>query len=302
MLDQILYDYAGYAVGVQWHVSSSYPLHSTEGRAKFRSYPPPLNGLYYTPWAWIDGRNCTSSYNSWPGYVSQRMLEPTDVRLSITGTYEPGTRSGTVQAVFYNNGTIDVTGTCQMVVTEDSLNYTGPNGDPWHNHVCRDYLPDHLGAAITIPAGGYDTVIQTFILQPGWVERMCKVVVYAQDPTMHPDSGYGGIQAGQIPVLSLTGVTEPRVPESFYENVSARVTPNPAQGNATFRFTAPAGRTYRLGVYALDGTLVREFAGMSRSGETSVNWQRDETVARGVYAWRLACGGAVASGKLVVTD
>ena len=48
----------------------------------------------------------------------------------------------------------------------------------------------------------------------------------------------------------------------------------------------------RIGVYALDGTLVQEFTGTSRSGETSVSWQRDETIARGVYAWRLACGGA----------
>ncbi len=267
-----------------------------------RTYPPPYNGGYATPWAWIDGRNASYQYSGWAGYVSERMLQPTDVQLSITGTYNPGTRSGTVQAVFYNAGLTAAVGKCHMVVTEDSINYVAPNGDPWHNHVCRDYLPDHLGTDISVPPGGYDTVIQSFTLNPGWVERMCKVVVYAQDPTVHPNNGYGGFQAGQRPVLALTGVAEPRVPESHFRNVRAEATPNPCRDNATFRFHAPAGQSYKLGVYALDGSLVQELAGTSRAGETSVNWRRGGSVARGVYGWRLECGGAATSGKLVVTD
>jgi hypothetical protein len=302
MLDQILIDYAGYAVGVQWHISSSYPLYNAEGRNKMRTYPPPYNGGYATPWAWIDGRNATYIYSGWPGYVSERMLQPTNILMSLSGTYNPGTRQGTVQAVFFNNGMTVANGKCHMVITEDSLNYTGPNGDPWHNHVCRDYLPNELGTDISIPGGGYDTVIQSFTLQANWVERMCRVVVYAQDPTIHPDVGYGGFQAGEAPVLELTGLAEPRVPAGFYQNVAAEVTPNPCRDKAVFRFVAPAGQSYRLGVYSLDGSLVREFEGVSRAGETSLDWQRDGSVARGVYGWRLACGGAVTSGKLVVTD
>lgn len=302
MLDQILIDYAGYAVGVEWHISSSYPLYNAEGRSKMYSYPPPFNGGYATPWAWIDGRNATYLYNGWAGYISQRMLQPTDVRLNITGTYNPTSRQGTVQAVFYNSGLTTVTGRCQMVVTEDSLYYAGPNGDPWHNHVCRDYLPDHLGTPITIPAGGYDTVIQNFTLQPGWVERMCKVVVYAQDPSVHPDSGYGGIQAGQIAVLGLTGISEPNVPTAFYQNIAAEVAPNPCRDRAVFRFVAPAGQSFRLGIYRPDGTLVEKYEGAGRSGETQFGWRRSAGFPAGVYAWRLECGSAVQTGKLIVND
>jgi hypothetical protein len=302
VLDRILIDYAGYAVGVEWHISGSYPLYCAEGSQKMRTYPPPYNGGYATPWCWVDGRNASYQSGGWAGYVSERMLQPTQVRLSITGTYDPGTRAGTVQAVFYNNDTAAAVGKCHMVITEDSINYSAPNGDQWHSHVCRDYLPDQLGTEISIPPGGYDTVVQSFTLQSHWVERFCDVVVYAQDPTVHPDVGYGGFQAGRSRVAQLTGLAEPRVPESFYQNVSARVTPNPMRTAAQFRFVAPAGQTYRLGVYALDGSLVREFAGTALAGETGVNWLRDNSVARGVYAWRLACGSAVASGKLVVTD
>jgi len=263
-------------------------------------YPPPYNGGYATPWAWIDGHNCGYQYSSWAGYVSSRMLEPTDVRLYLGGTYNPGTRSGTIQAVFFNQGFAPVNATFEAVITEDSLNYSGPNGDPWHNHVCRDYLPDQTGTAISIPSGGYDTVSLNYTLDPSWVERMCRVVVYAQDLSMHPDSGYGGYQAGTAPVLSFVGTEEPIVPASFYNNVAATVSPNPCPGRAEFRFIAQPGRKYDLLVYRLDGTVVDEFHGTTVSGTTTVRWNRD--LARGVYGYRLDAGGAVAGGKLVVAD
>ncbi len=302
MLDQICIDYEGYVAAVEWHISSSYPLYNAEGRSKMRTYPPPYNGGYATPWAWIDGRNCSYVYSAWPGYVSSRILDPSDVRLWMSGTYDPGTRSGTVQAVFYNQGLATINATCEMVITEDSLNYTGPNGDPWHNHVCRDYLPDHLGTPISIPGGGYDTVVQSFTLQPGWVERMCKIVVYAQDLSFHPDSGYGAFQAGSANVLEFVGLQEPSVPALFYNNVAAQVSPSPCRKTAQFRFAARPGRPYHLNLYRLDGSLLEEFSGLSDAGITTVTWQRGVGLARGVYAYRVEVAGAVATGKFIVAD
>ncbi len=302
MLDQICIDYEGYVAAVEWHISSSYPLYNAEGRSKMRTYPPPYNGGYATPWAWIDGRNCSYVYSAWPGYVAQRILEPTDVRLWLSGTYDPGTRSGTVQAVFYNQGLAPVNGTCEMVITEDSLYYVGPNGDPWHNHVCRDYLPDHLGTPVSVPGGGYDTVVQPFTLQSGWVERMCKIVVYAQDLSFHPDSGYGAFQAGSVNVVELVGIETPSVPASFYNNVAAGVSPNPCRSAAEFRFVAQPDRPYRLTVYRLDGSVVQEFTGQTRTGVTSVRWQRGPAVPCGVYAFRVDVAGATATGRLVIAD
>lgn len=287
---------------MEWHLRSGYPCYLAEASRKMRLYPPPQNNGYYTPWLWLDGRQRGSGYSSWAGYVAAQLSVPADIAIAITGSYNPGTREGEAVIEFTSSLAESLSATANVVLIEDSVYYSAPNGDPWHNHVCRDYLPNEFGTDISIPGGGYDTVIQTFTLQPAWVEQRCKVVVYAQDPTIHPDVGYGGLQAGQAPVLELTGLEEPRVPERFYQNVAAEVTPNPCRDKAVFRFVAPAGQGYKLGVYGLDGSLVREFEGVSRSGETSVDWLRDGSVARGVYGWRLACGTAVSTGKLVVTD
>src|SRR5512138_301194 len=108
MLDRLSIDYAGYIAPIEWHISSSYPLYNAEGRAKMRMYPPPYQGGYATPWAWIDGHNCSYDYNGWGGYVSSRMLEATDVRMYLGGTYNPDTREGTIEAVLYNQGMMPV--------------------------------------------------------------------------------------------------------------------------------------------------------------------------------------------------
>jgi len=104
------------------------------------------------------------------------------------------------------------------------------------------------------------------------------------------------IEAGLPP----TGVAEK--PAGSVRGLTATAGPNPVRDRARFRFSAPAAAQYRLGVYSLDGTLVREFAGSAQAGDNSVSWLRDALVARGVYAWRLACGAETVSGKLVVTD
>jgi hypothetical protein len=135
---------------------------------------------------------------------------------------------------------------------------------------------------------------------------MCDVVVYAQDLSMHPDSGYGAFQGGSAPVLSFVGVQEPSVPASFYRNVTVKATPNPCRATARFNFTGEPDLTYRLGIYALDGALVREYDGTTRSGANTLIWDRTgaggREVARGVYGYRLSVTGASATGKLVVTD
>jgi hypothetical protein len=100
--------------------------------------------------------------------------------------------------------------------------------------------------------------------------------------------------------LPPSGVAEK--PVAPVRGLAAACGPNPVRDRAQFRFSAPAAAQYRIGVYALDGTLVRELAGAARAGENSVTWLRDGSVARGVYAWRLACGSETVSGKLVVTD
>ncbi|MFO7650693.1 MAG: Omp28-related outer membrane protein [bacterium] len=304
MVDQIEARYPGRVAAIEWHTGSSYPLYCAEARARWFTYPPPYwyNGgfVYATPWAWIDGKNRGYQSGSWDGWVQQQFADSAEVGINLSGDYTPGSGSGELTVEMVNTTSSAVNASLYVVITEDSLYYPAPNGDAWHHHVCRDYVTGTAGLSVTIPALECDTVVQPFTIESSWLERNCHVIAFLQNPTVQPDSSRPIYQAATARLLSMVGVSEGR--SAVVRGVRASVTPNPAQGSATFRFNAPAGQGYRLGVYALDGTLVQEFAGTSRSGETSVNWQRDGSVARGVYAWRLACGGTVASGKLVVTD
>ncbi|MEO0074473.1 MAG: Omp28-related outer membrane protein [candidate division WOR-3 bacterium] len=299
MLDQICRDYAGYVVAVAWHVDAQFPLHSPEGRLKWRMYPPPYNGSYATPWLWVDGRQRGYQYSLWPNYVSQRVTVPTPVSIAINGTYDQGTRTGIVQAVLQNDSSAAITARVSVVITEDSCYYLGPNGDPWHNHVCRDYIPDQNGTVLTIPAGAADTVELPFLIQSGWREDRCKLVVYAQSTTMVPsDSSFPAFQGASTEVLSLVGLEE-----SERADIRPRlhISPNPCPGVA--RFTLCAGShvsdrlRYCLSIFSADGRLVRRFDGVS-CGTTEFSVGGLET---GVFLCRFECAGLVVAGRLIVS-
>jgi hypothetical protein len=225
--------------------------------------------------------------------------------MTTTGSYNPTTRQGSITAVLFNSGMMPLSAVLHLAITEDSLYYAAPNGDPWHNHVLRDYVPDQNGTAVLVPSGGYDTVALNYTINAAWVERMCAVITYVQGP-QQADSSRPCYQGGSAPLLSFTGVKEPRVPESFYDNVTVTAGPNPCRTDAQFSFTGKPGQGYRLSIFAPDGRLVREFSGAIGAGRNRLVWDRRDasgaTAARGVYGYRLVSTGCSASGKLVLTD
>jgi len=296
VLDQISRDYAGYVAPIEWHTVSIYPLYSAEGRAKWFQYPPPYNGGYATPWLWVDGKSRSYQSGAWAGYVSSQILVPSDVRLSHVGTiYDPATRSGEVVLECLNGGSTEITAALQVVITEDSLHYTGPNGDPIHNHVCRDYVPDQNGTTVTIPAGEADTVTVAYSLQPSWVEEYVKIVTYLQNMTTQPDSTKPCYQGAIGGVLSFTGVEESKLLAA--RDLRVQVSPNPCRTGCEFTLSGAAAHGARITVYSPDGRLVSSF-------ETAANeatWHR-AGLPRGIYLYRVNAGTATAEGKLVVTD
>jgi hypothetical protein len=299
VLDQICVDYAGYVAAVQWHTDVQFPLHSPEGRLKFRMYPPPLNGGYYTPWLWVDGRHRGSTYSLWPGFVSERVTVPTPVSLGVFGTYDHRIRTGTVQAVIQNDSSDAIAARVSVVITEDSCYYVGPNGDPWHNHVCRDYVPDQNGTVVTVPAGAADTVEQPFALQSGWNEARCKVVVYAQSTTMVPaDSSYPAFQGGSSDVMAMVGIGD--AGRVMPELLRLRAEPSIGAGRTDISFAAPAGSPYELRVYGSDGRLEQSASGVA-AGATRVRLDLG-TAARGVFLCRLTAGRAAAAVRFVKVD
>ncbi|MCX6843123.1 MAG: Omp28-related outer membrane protein [candidate division WOR-3 bacterium] len=296
MLDQISQNYAGSVAPVEWHIVSSYPLYNAEGNSKMRMYPPPYQGGFATPWLWVDGKSRGYSYNQWAGYVVSQISVPSDVSITHVGTtYDPALRNGQVQVECYNGGSDPIDAALQVVITEDSLHYTGPNGDPIHNHVCRDYVPNQAGTPATLAAGARDTITVSYALQSGWVEENVKLVVYLQNMTTQPDSSKPCYQSAIGGVLSFTGVEESKLLAARDLRVS--VSPNPCRTGCEFTLSGAAAHGARIAVYTPDGRLVSSL----QTAANRAAWSR-AGVSRGIYLYRVNAGTATAEGKLVVTD
>jgi hypothetical protein len=117
------------------------------------------------------------------------MNQASNLTPSMWGVFNPSTGSGTIYAKFKNTGSSAISGNLYFVVTEDSIYYLGPNADPWHNHVARDYLPNELGQAVTIAAG--DSVIQSqgFAINPAWNKNRIELYSWVQQ-TAAPHENY----------------------------------------------------------------------------------------------------------------
>jgi hypothetical protein len=274
-------------------------------------YPPPDNGGYATPWLWVDGRSRGWEYQYWRGYVEQQMAVPSDVGITIDGTFDPVARTGLARAVCTNGSGQSVTAACQMVLTEDSVYYPGTNGDYWHNHLCRDYLPDEHGTEVVLAPGGCDTVVQSFALEDTWDAAMCNIVVYLQNMTLQPDSSMPVFQGAIARLSGFTAVEEPEPPHA--PSLTVSVSPNPAGRSAQVRFTFDHTNTrppdrFSVCVYSPDGRLIRVLSSSQSPLSTprSLLWDRrngrGRIVSRGVYHYRLLYGGAAFAGSVVLTD
>ena len=271
-----------------------------------------MNNGYYFPWLWADGKSCNWIPYGWRDSIVRHMTDTSVVQLAHVGTtYDPLTRSGEVRVECYNNSADPITAALQIAITEDSIYYPSPNGDTWHNHVFRDYVPGIYGTPLTIPAGGYDTAVQAFAIDTSWVEARCKLVVWLQNMTVQPDSTMPCYQGLQTRLLDLTAVAEPGTPRS--SRFTVRVSPNPAVRSAPVRFTLdhlPTGPLdhFSVCIYAPDGRLVRSLSAPSSllPNPYSLMWDRADfsgrRVPHGAYLYRVKAGTATAESKLVVTD
>jgi hypothetical protein len=298
VLDQLVEANPGRIARVEWHTYSSSPLYNAEGNSKWRLYPPPYNGGYATPWLWVDGRNRGYSYPSWENYVYDELLVESDVSLTHVGTtYDQLTRSGLVKVECYNSGSIPIIAAAlQIAITEDSLNYTGTNGDPWHNNVLRDYVPSQHGTTLTLGPGATDTITVPFALDSTWVEDKVNLVVYLQNMTVQADSSLPCYQGLVANVLDFkAGVAGSQPPAT--RNLRVAVSPNPCRTGCEFTLSGAAAQGARITVYTPDGRVVNT---LETSGNTAT-WRR-AGAARGIYLYRVNAGTATAEGKLIVTD
>ena len=273
------------------HLNSSYPLYCPEALSRVYYYPSP----YYTPMLKYDGLNGGSGYSGWNGLVTGRFSIPSQVTVTMNGDYSGG--SGTINVQFRNDTTATITARAYIVITEDSLYYLGPNGDPWHNHVARDYVPNQTGQYVSIPAGDSVTVTQAFTIQSGWDENMCQIVAWLQT-----DGTRKMWQGAKIPVTALVGVEENKTElEPVYTVTSA---PNPCVNHTSFQFKLPASTSYRIDIYDVTGRQVKTLSGIATGNTESITWNLIDNsgshINAGVYCYRFISERINTTGKIIV--
>ncbi|MBE0432540.1 T9SS type A sorting domain-containing protein [candidate division WOR-3 bacterium] len=291
------------------HINSSYTylgMFLQEARDRMYSYPPPYwygsYWTYVTPWLWIDGsKNGSYTYNTWANKIGQRLDVHSPFTITMWGDWHPAAGTGTIYAQFRNDSTVALTGKVLFVVTEDSIYKPAPNGDQWHNHVARDYLPTASGEVVTIPPGDSLTLSRAFVLDTIWNADKIRFTTWIQDLNMQPDTTIEIWQGAMLDIDEL-GIMEYTGGEVTAVNI--KPVPNPCASSTRFAFTLPAGERYQIGLFDVSGRKVRVLAGTATGNEESVEWNlRNETgrrVSAGVYLYQFESASTHATGKVVV--
>jgi len=280
---------------VELHSVSTDTFYTPEVGARINFY----NFLGY-PSLFRDGVDIWTNWSpgDWRDSIVARMNRPSPITLTISGSYNPSTNNGTVDASFRNDSTASITARIYFVITEDSLYHLDPNGHAWHNHVCRDFLPTQTGEQVTIPSGQTVTRSRNFTIAASWNENRCSVGTWLQADA--PSRNV--FQAGQKKVMNLIYVDEETSAEADMSSVS--LVANPCVSAVVFSIRLPETTNYQIDVFDILGRRVGKIIGITSQGKELVSWNlQDETgnsVSAGVYFFRFISQKLNTTGKFVV--
>jgi hypothetical protein len=287
---------------IEIHGDAAYPLYSAEGRNRTRYYLPPISGGYYTPFLWCDGRQRGTSYSTWRAYIESKIGVAAYVTVTSWGVYLQAQDSGRLYLMVHNDSTGTMKGYIRFTLTEDSCYYVGPNNDPWHNHVARDYIPDTSGTFAQLAPHDSVIVYRNFRVGSGWDENRCKIVYWFQNDSLRADSSKPVYQAGIRKVMDLAvGIEEIKIQTPI---PGIDLAPNPCLDGTRFSFPVASGSEYRIRIFDITGRQVCTLSGVSRSGIETVKWNcrddKDKAVGSGVYLYRFESPTLNTTGKIVV--
>ncbi len=285
------------------HGDVQFPLYSAEGRTRTRYYLPPISGGYYTPFLWCDGRQRGTTYSStWRPYIVSKLSQPANATLTSWGVYLPAQDSGRIYVKVHNDSTGTMKGYVRFVLTEDSCYYVGPNSDPWHNHVARDYLPDTSGTYAQLAASDSVIVYRDFRVQSGWNENRCKIVYWYQNDSLRADSSKPVYQAGVKNIMDMAVAVEEVNSGSCAGSLT--LAPNPCRDKTVFRFQVPLHSQYTIKIFDISGRCVRAMTGITSSNVQNTAWNlradQGDRVNSGVYLYTFESAALTIKGKIVV--
>jgi hypothetical protein len=168
--------------------------------------------------------------------------------------------------------------------------------------VARDYLPDHNGETVSIPAGDSFTVSRTFALDTLWNPSMIEFVTWIQDVDMQIMDSTIEIWQGGILSIDELGIEEYGNNQISANQISP--IPNPCVDATRFSFTLPSGNAYRIQLFDVTGRKVRTLNGIASGNEETVNWNLETEqgirVSAGVYLYYFESKTTTTTGKVVV--
>ena len=126
-------------------------------------------------------------------------------------------------------------------------------------------------------------------------------VTFSADVSIVPEIDARRTDNGELRVSQTTG-SEPQTPARFSAGQNY---PNPFNPKTTIAFALPEARQVRLGVYALDGSLVRTLVdGPLTAGDHEIVWDgldsARQRVATGTYFYRLVAGADTEVRKMML--
>lgn len=185
------------------------------------SYPPPYwyqsSWYYATPWLFLDGNKDPGySYSGWETYILNRLAVPSQLQIDMYAEYSTQTNAGFVDIWVYNEGADTLVRKLVCVLTESGIYYSAPNGLQWHDHVCRDMIPDQNGTQITLYPGDTTYVHLDFTFDPTWVAANCEVLCLVQHDSLTADSIKDIMQGGKTSLVANAVEEQPiSLPREF---------------------------------------------------------------------------------------
>ena len=166
-------------VVIAYHLSDAFTIPEANERSSFY-------GVTGIPAVWFDGiisevggLHYGTMYPPYQRHITARLGESSPLEITLVGTYNVVTDSGTVTATISNTSASTVSGDLHFVIVENYIPYNW-QGMTELEFVARDMLPDAQGEAVTILA--LDTIIRSrdYVTDPSWDELNCKIVVFIQ--------------------------------------------------------------------------------------------------------------------------
>jgi hypothetical protein len=285
---------------MELHVNSAYPTtYNADAKNRFiYFYPTATPPYYYFGSLYFDGNNKGAHNNSsWNTRITNRMNVSAPARIRMWGTYNPSTGLGTIYARYFADG-FDMSGNILFVITEDSIFLTGTNNDPLHNHVVRNYIPNYIGAPVTIIKNDSLTVSYPFTISSSWNDKQVEIVTLIQNPTNFGDSLKEVWQAAKIKPRQLSCINEEPNARSYFSRI-VEVSPNPCVNETRFTFHLRNGTSYRIDIVDIAGRKVKTLKGVATGNKESVKMNLSG-INSGIYFYRFSNDIFNITGKIII--